>query len=183
MSHYLYTGDKILMTTERPFLFAPMLQVSKWSLRDLILYTFLMILYMYIAPGQGQKTRWRQNFWCQQEALITSTICCKFQTNLFEFWFYTHFFQCFSTCIQSCGRGRQPFVDKFWCQHKGLDTLPICCKFQKTYLWSLILYIIFHVFKHVYIAPGQGQITPWGQNFYISINLLSLWSFAVSFFH
>ena len=45
------TGDKILMTTERPFLFVHMLKVSKWSLRNLILYTFLMILYMYIAPG------------------------------------------------------------------------------------------------------------------------------------
>ena len=47
---------QILMTTERPFLFAHMLQVSKWSLRNLILYTFFMILYMYIALGQGQKT-------------------------------------------------------------------------------------------------------------------------------
>ena len=44
------------MTTEEPFLFAHMLQVSKRSLRNLILYTFLMILYMYIAPGQRQKT-------------------------------------------------------------------------------------------------------------------------------
>ena len=54
MFHHMYiapgrgrqsTGDKILMTTERPFLFAHMLQVSKWSLRNLILYIFLMILY------------------------------------------------------------------------------------------------------------------------------------------
>ena len=53
-------GVKILMTTERPFLFAHMLQVSKCSLGTLILYTFLMILYMYIALGQGQKTPWGQ---------------------------------------------------------------------------------------------------------------------------
>ena len=44
------------MTTERPFLFAHLLQVSKCSLRNLILYIVLMILYMYIAPVQGQKT-------------------------------------------------------------------------------------------------------------------------------
>ena len=32
----------------------------------------------------------------------------------------------------------------------------------------------------MYIATaGQGQTTPWGQNFYFNINLLSLWSFAV----
>ena len=49
-------GDKNFMKTERPFLCAHMLQVSKLSLRNLILYTFLMILYMYIAPGQGPKT-------------------------------------------------------------------------------------------------------------------------------
>ena len=56
MFHHMYIalgrsrqsiGDKILMTTERLFLFAHMLQVSKWSLQNLILYTFLMILYMY----------------------------------------------------------------------------------------------------------------------------------------
>ena len=50
-----HIGDKILMTTERPFLFAHMLQVSKWSLRNLILNTFFMILYMYIAMGTGRK--------------------------------------------------------------------------------------------------------------------------------
>ena len=45
--------DKNFMTTERPFLYDHMLQVSKWKFRNLILYTFLMILYMYIAPRQG----------------------------------------------------------------------------------------------------------------------------------
>ena len=25
------------------------------------------------------------------------------------------------------------------------------------------------MFLYMYIAPGQGQITPWGQNFYINI--------------
>ena len=50
------------MSTEIPYHFAHKLQVSKWSRRNLILYTFLMILYMYIAPGQGQKTPWGQTF-------------------------------------------------------------------------------------------------------------------------
>ena len=62
-------GDKILMTTERPLLFAHMLQVSKSSLQNLILCTFLMILYMYIAPGQGQKTPWGQTFDVNREPL------------------------------------------------------------------------------------------------------------------
>ena len=36
------------------------------------------------------------------------------------------------------------------------------------------------MFLYMYIALGQGQTAPWGQ---ININLLWLWSFAVSFFH
>ena len=56
------SGHKNFMTTERPCFFAQMLQVSKWSLRNLILYTFLMILDMYIVPEQGQKTPRGQTF-------------------------------------------------------------------------------------------------------------------------
>ena len=48
-------GDKILMKTQRPFLFAHMLQVSKRYFRTLILYIFLMILDMYIDPDKGRK--------------------------------------------------------------------------------------------------------------------------------
>ena len=60
-------------------------------------------------------------------------------------------------------------------QQKGLVTLPICCKFQnKSYFIH-----IFACFYNVYIAPGQEQTAPWGQNFYFNITLLSLWLFAV----
>ena len=36
------------------------------------------------SPGARAENLMGTNF-CQQKALITSTICCKFQTNLFEF--------------------------------------------------------------------------------------------------
>ena len=72
-------GDKILMTTERYFLFAHMLQVSKSSLRSLILYTFLMILYMYIAPGQGQKTPWGQTFDVNRKPLSLRPFVASFK--------------------------------------------------------------------------------------------------------
>ena len=74
-----HTGDKVLMTTERPFLFAHMLQVSKWSLRNLILYTFLMILFMYIAPGQGQKTPWGQTFDANRKPLSLRPFVASFK--------------------------------------------------------------------------------------------------------
>ena len=83
-------GDKNFMTTERPFLFAHMLQVSKWSLWNLILYTFLMILYMYIAPGQGQKTPWGQTFDVNRKPLSLRPFVASFK-QISEFWFYTRF--------------------------------------------------------------------------------------------
>ena len=34
---------------------------------------------------------------------------------------------------------------------------------------------------YMYIAPGQGQTTPWAQNIFLNINLLSICSFLASF--
>ena len=102
MLHHIYiapsrgrqsTVHKILMTTERPFLFAHMLQVSKWSLSNLILHTFLMMLYMYIAPGQGQKTPWGQTFDVNFYHLLQVS-----NKSLWILILYT-FFNVFSTCI------------------------------------------------------------------------------------
>ena len=67
------------MSTEKPFLFAHMLQVSNWSLQNLILYTFLMILYMYIAPGQGQKTPWRHTFVVNRKPLSFRPFVASFK--------------------------------------------------------------------------------------------------------
>ena len=72
-------GDKILKTTERSFRFAHMFQVSKRFLRNLILYTFLMILYMYIAPGQGQKTPWGQTFLVNRKRLSLRPFVASFK--------------------------------------------------------------------------------------------------------
>ena len=88
MFHHMYIaqgrgrqsiGDKILMTTERPYPFAHMLEVSKWSLQNLILYTFIMILYMYIAPGQGQKTPLRQIFGVNRKPLSLRPFVASFK--------------------------------------------------------------------------------------------------------
>ena len=53
---------------------------------------------------------------------------------------------------------------------------------SKKSLWSLILYIFFHDFIHVYTcSPGAGADNPRGRNFYVNRNILSLWSFVASF--
>ena len=149
------TGDKNFMTTDRPFLFAHMLQVSKWSLRNLILNTFLTILYMYTAPEQGQKTPWGQTFDVNRKPLPLRPFLILI--------LYTFFFV--FPRVYSPGVGADnSFWTKFWFQQKGLITLPICCKLQK-YIFEVWFYTYFCLFLYMYIAPGQGQTTPWCQNF------------------
>ena len=129
--------------------------------------------YLHIAPGHYDRKPLGNKFWCQQKAPITSTICGKFQTNLFEFWFYTHFFNVFPHVYSSGAEADNPLWTKFWCQQKGLVILPICCKF-KTNIFEVWFYTCFCLFLYVYIVPGQGHTIPLGQNFYFNINLFTL---------
>ena len=139
-------GNKVLMSTGTSCHFRHLLQVSKTSLCSLILYNFFMILYMYIAPGQGQTAPGETKSWCQHKCLVTSFICSKFQKNVFEVWFYTIFFHDLIH-IYSPGAGADsPQGTKFWCQQKGLFILPICCKFQRN-LFEVWFYTIFSWFN------------------------------------
>ena len=87
MFHHMYIatgrgrqsiGDKILMTTERPL---PTCCKFQNDLFEFWFYThFLIILYMYIAPGQGQTNPWRQNFDVNRKLLplqpfVASSLC------------------------------------------------------------------------------------------------------------
>ena len=66
------TGDKIFMSTETSCHFGHLLQVSKEiSLKSDFIQFFFMILYMYIAPGQGLTTPW-------DEILISTGTSCHF---------------------------------------------------------------------------------------------------------
>ena len=96
-------------------------------------------------------------FWCQQKCLVTSFICCKFQKNVHEVWFYTFFFFHDLMHVYSPGAGADsPQGTKFWCQQKGFITLPICCKFQRN-LFEVRFYTIFSQFYTcIYIARGRG---------------------------
>ena len=70
-----------------------------------------MILYMYLAPGQGLTTFWDE-IMMSTEHLVISVICCKFQKHLFEVRFYT-------------------FIHHFIHVYIRLIISFICCKFQK----------------------------------------------------
>ena len=84
----------------------------------MILKTFKKILYMYIAPGQGQTTPWGQNFNVDRNSLSLS-ICCQFKKKIslksdfcvvVFFWFF-FFYSSFHMYIAP-SRGRQPIGDK-----------------------------------------------------------------------
>ena len=68
---------------------ASLLQVSNKSLWILILYTIFNVLPHVYSPGAGPDNPLWTKSWCQQKSLATLPICCKFQKNIFEVWFYT----------------------------------------------------------------------------------------------
>ena len=51
---------------------------KKISLKSDFIHIFLMILYMYIAPGQGQTTPWGQNFDVNRKALSLCPFVASF---------------------------------------------------------------------------------------------------------
>ena len=146
------------MPTRTSCHFGHLLQVSKKSLWSLILHIFFMILYMYIAPGQGQTAPRGQSCDVNRKALSLYS----FVASLKEI-SKSDFIQFFHDLIHvySPGAGADsPQGTKFWCQQEGLITLPICCKFKKISLKSDFIQF-FHDLIHVY-SPGAGGIQPPG---------------------
>ena len=89
---------KILMSTESSYHFDHLLQVSKWSLWILILYTFFnYFIHVYSPEARADKSLGSKSR-CQQKALTISTICCKFKKISLKSVFL-HIFACFYTFI------------------------------------------------------------------------------------
>ena len=51
---------------------------------------FNAFIYVY-SPRVGADNLLGTKFWWQQKGRFSLPICCKFQNDLFEIWFYTHF--------------------------------------------------------------------------------------------
>ena len=108
------------------------------------MHIFYYFIYVYSSWARAENPL-GTNFWCQQKALITSTICCKIQTNLFEFWFYTYF-SMFMHMYIALGQGQTTVCGlNTDVNRKALSLCPFVASLKRN-LWSLILYIIFHVF-------------------------------------
>ena len=69
-----------------------LIKVSKWSHRNLTLYTFLMILYMFEAPGQRQKTPWGQTFVVNRKPLSLDHLLQVSNQSLWILILYTFFY-------------------------------------------------------------------------------------------
>ena len=110
------------------------------------------------SPGQRQTTHWGQNFDDNRKAFSLYPYVASFKMISSKSDFI-HIFNDFIHVYSLGARANNPLGTNFWCQQKALINLPICCKFKKR---NLILYT-FLMILCIYIAPGQGQTTPWGQ--------------------
>ena len=136
---------------------------------------------MYIAAGQGQTTP-------GDKILMSTETSCHFShllqvlKNLFEVWFYTIFFMILYMYIHVApGQGlTTPRGRNFYVNRNILSIWSFVARFKKN-LFEVWFYAIFFMILYMYIAPGQGQTAPRGQNFNVNRNVLSFHSFDASF--
>ena len=116
----------------------------------MILYNFFMILYMYIAPGQGLTTPWRQNFDVNRNLLSLQSYVASFKKSPWSLILY-------NKCSLAGADSRQG--TKFWCQQICLVTSFICCKFKQN-LFEVWFYTFFFSWFNT-CSPGVwGRETP-----------------------
>ena len=162
-------GDKILMSTETSCHLDHLLQVKKNKL-CMILYNCFMILYMYIAPGQGLTTPWGQNFDVNRNLLSLQLYVASFKKSPWSLILYNKCSLAGADSLQGT---------KFWCQQICLVTSFICCKFKKNVFEVWFYTFVFHELLHV--APAHGQRDPRGLNFGVNRKALSFFLFVASF--
>ena len=147
-------GDKILMSTERPYHITHLLQVKKKFLWSLILYNVFHDFIHVYSPGAGADNPLATKFWCQQKCLVTSVIYYKF---------------------------KKISLKSDFIQQKPLVTSIICYKLKKNFFEVLFYTMFFMIlYMYMYIAPGQEQTAPWQQSFDVNRNVSSLHSFVAS---
>ena len=122
-----------------------------------------MILYMYIAPGQGQKTPWKQTFDVNRKPLSLRPFVASFKQISLNSDFIHIFLMLFHMYIapgqgQTALCGQNPDVNR-----KALSLCPFVASFQKISLKSDFIHI-FSYFIHVY-SVGAGADNLLGSEF------------------
>ena len=129
-----------------------------------------MILYMYIAPGQGLTTPWGQNFDVNRNLLSLQSYVASFKKSPCSLILY-------NKC--SVAGADSPQGTKFWCQQICLVTSFICCKFKNNLFEVWFFTFSFSWFNRC--SPGAGAERPQGLNFGVNRKALSLFPFVASF--
>ena len=106
---------------------------------------FFMILYVYIALGQGQTAPMGQSFNFNRNVLSLHSFVSSLKKWLWSLILY-NFFQDLIHVYSPWSRVDSPQGTKFWYQLKGLITLLICCKLQWN-LFEVWFYTIFSWFN------------------------------------
>ena len=149
---------------------------KKISLKSDFIQFFHDFIHVY-SPGTGADNPLGMKFWCQQEHLVTSVICCKFQKNLFEVWFYTNVFMILYMYIAP-GHGQTAPRGQILMSTERPYHFTHLFQVSKKSLSGLILYNFFHDLIHVY-TPGQGQAAP--RDKILMSTEMSFYSFVASF--
>ena len=91
-----------------------------------------MILYMYIAPGQGLKTPWGRNFDVNRNILSTSVICCKFKKISLKSDFIHFFYDFVHVCSPGAGAAA-PRVQRFYVNRNVLSLHSFVVSFKNVF--------------------------------------------------
>ena len=122
--------------------------LKKISSTSAFIYTsFHDLINVYSRTSAADKPQGTK-FWCQQKPLVTSVICYKFKTHLFEVGFYTHLFMILYMYIAP-GRGLATPWEQNVDVNRNILPLGHVLQVPKTSLWSLILWTFVHDFIHV----------------------------------
>ena len=152
----------------------------KKSLFEVWFYTHFCHDFIHVySPGAGGENPLGTKFWCQQKHLVTSVICYKFQNNLFEICFYTPFLILYMYKALGQGQTTLWWQSLMWIE-KPYHFAHLLQVLEKS-LWTLILYILFHAFIHVY-SPRAGADNPLGTKFWYQKKYLVTF-FICCFFH
>ena len=153
--------DKFLMSTESPYHFAHLLQVYKK--KSDFKHIFNDFIYVY-SPGAKADNPLGTHFRCQQKALITLPVCCRFKNNCFEVRFYIHFFFHVSPYIYSPGQGQTIHWGQNFDDNRNAFSLCLYVASFKIISPKSDFIHTFNDFIHVY-CPRARTENPSGTNF------------------
>ena len=156
--HYIAPGQgqttpwgQMLMSTKSSYPFAHSLQV--WKKKSDFIHIFNDFIYVY-SPEARTDNPLGTNFWCQQKALITLPICCRFKKIALKSDFIYIFFMFHH--MYSPGQGQTNHWGQNFDDNREVFSLCPMLQVSKWSLRNLILYT-FLVILYMYIAQGRGR--------------------------